>query len=273
MEKEKTLNDYKEKQPPKLTFKGILKKAIGLSGYTVTKSSIKLSPQRLRQITAEHFFDFYFSTINPEAFFFIQLGANDGKTRDRMSTYISKYSLHGLLVEPQTEVFDKLKENYIDQPQLQFVNAAISDTNGAQTFFRVKRNLINDRNYFETTAISSLEREIIKKSVKKRIPHIIEKISDNLDDYIEEVEVPTLTLSSLLKKNNIKKVDLLFTDCDGYDGKIIKSIDFSIFRPNVINYESCVLSDEERSECESILEGNGYRLFRHGNDTCAFIVQ
>lgn len=271
MEKEKTLHDYKESQQRK-TLKDILKTLIETSGYKISRSNIKKNPQHLKQITAEHFFNFYFSTIDPKDFFFIQLGANDGKTRDRMYSYISKYNLSGLLVEPQKEVFNKLKENYKDETQLQFANIAISEIDGSQTFFKVKQNLINDRNYFETTAISSLDKEITKRSIRKRIPHVIEKISEDLNDYIEEVTVSTLTFSSLLKQNNIKNVDLLFTDCDGYDGKIIKSINFDTFKPKVINYESCVLSDEERKECELILEQQGYQIFRHENDTCAFLI-
>lgn len=172
----------------------------------------------------------------------------------------------------QPDIFEKLKQNYSDQAQLTLENLAIAETNGSMTYYRVKPSLINERNFFEATAISSLDKEITKRSIKKRIPYLIDNISDNLDDYIDECEIQTVSLDTLLKRHSINNVDLLFTDCDGYDHQIIQMIDFSALKPKVINYESCVLSDTDRVKCEELLTTHGYTIFRHGNDTCAFLT-
>lgn len=66
-------------------------------------------------------------------FFFIQIGANDGKRDDHLRPLILKYHLRGLLVEPLPDVFVELKNNYTSEKQLKFVNAAIAKKDGEST--------------------------------------------------------------------------------------------------------------------------------------------
>lgn len=232
----------------------------------------KYQAQRERPITVKHFFDLYFSLINPTDFFFIQIGANDGKTKDLLGDYIRKYKLRGILVEPQSDVFTKLKETYAGNQEVELVNIAISDQSGKQTFYTVKKELVNEKNYFEVTAISSFNKKVFQETLRKRIPDVIQYTSEDLDDYTEEIEVSALSLRDFIQTHNVRRMDFLFLDCEGYDFAIIKMIDFKNMPPGVINFESKFLNDSERVECESLLESHGYELFRHGNDTCAFRV-
>ena len=155
---------------------------------------------------------------------------------------------------------------------MQFANVALGKKDDKLTFYTVKKELINDANYFETTAIASLDKEMIKVTIEKRIPHVIERISDDINDYIEETKVDCLTFESFIKKFDVPKFDFLFMDCEGYDHEILKTIDFSRYTPKLINFESKFLSDIDRKECEERLMSYGYQLFRHGNDTCAFLA-
>ena len=53
--------------------------------------------------------------------------------------------------------------------------------------------------------------------------------------HIEKTKVETITLNNLIKKHNIKFLDLLFVDAEGYDGKIV--YDFLLntnFKPLII---------------------------------------
>ena len=45
-------------------------------------------------------------------FFFVQIGANDGFKADPIYLYVRKYGWKGILVEPVSYIFEKLKENY-----------------------------------------------------------------------------------------------------------------------------------------------------------------
>lgn len=255
----------------------LIKKLVGKLGYTIARQGIAPHPQHEKQVTYKQFFDLYFSMIEPSDFFFVQLGANDGKTRDPMHEYISKYNLSGILVEPQKNIFEKLKKTYENRSNLQFANVAIAQQDGTQVLYGVKPSLITETNFFEATAISSLSRDIFQLSLKKRIgsrksSYYIEPISEDLADYEEITTINTVTFDTFVKQYAIKKIDLLFMDCDGSDHKILQMFDFNKFSPKVINYESKVLGHSDRELCERLLESRGYQLFRHGNDTCAFRV-
>lgn len=269
-QKDKRLRDYAPPASPSL--KQYVKNKLRACGYAISRTNIKPHQQSLHPVTPDHFFDLYFSMIDKTSFFFVQVGANDGKTRDFMYPYIEKYQLSGLVVEPLPNVFEKLRESHANHPNIVCANVAIAKSSGTFPFFVVKENLINDRNFFETTAIASLEKENIKHNIKKRIPHVIERVSDNLDDYIDEIEIPTMTPATLLKEHNVEHVDFLFTDCEGYDGEVIKLIDFKTLRPKMIKYESVTMTDGDRDEVETLLASNGYHTFRAGNDTCAFLA-
>src|ERR1035438_3422409 len=43
---------------------------------------------------------------------FIEVGANDGEFDDPLREYIVKYPWKGVLIEPQPDVFERLKANY-----------------------------------------------------------------------------------------------------------------------------------------------------------------
>ena len=50
-------------------------------------------------------------------------------------------------------------------------------------------------------------------------------------------KTPCLTFNDLIKKHDIKNIDLLQIDAEGYDGELICSIDFDNIKPKFIRYE------------------------------------
>lgn len=257
------------------TVKSIIKKIISYFGYSINKINTPKTTQRLEQINIKHFFDLYFSMINPSDFFFVQIGANDGKTRDPINEYISKYQLRGILVEPQPDVFERLIDTYQGNNNVILVNSAISESVGKKKFY-TSNNLLK-KNYpdlfFRVTGLASFDRDTVKKSLAGFFSKTLKnkEMVEKVDDYIEEIEVKTTTLYTLFKENNVGSMDFLFIDCEGYDFEIIKFLDFNKFKPKIINYESLHLKDDDVYACEQLLSNNGYTFFRHGNDTCAFL--
>ena len=252
--------------------KKLLKGIVRYFGYTVARRDAPIDPQLERQVTPKDFLDVFFAGIRPEEFFFLQIGAHDGSYRDPLHEYIVQYRLSGVLVEPQKETFERLRETYKGQSGLTFANVAVSERSGTQTMYRVKPELAQSDASWSPDSISSFDKATISRMVRKRIPKYIRYISDTMDDYLEEVPVHALSLEDLIKEYGITRIDLLQLDCEGYDHKILKMFDFQKFRPRLINYESKVLSDADRALCEQLLESIGYRLFRHRGDTCAFKV-
>ena len=72
-------------------------------------------------------------------FLFIQIGANDGFKADPIYLYVRKYGWKGILVEPVSYIFEKLKKNYKGIPNISFENVAIDNKNGHKNFYRLKQ--------------------------------------------------------------------------------------------------------------------------------------
>ena len=224
-------------------------------------------------ITRENFFDLYFSLKRP---FVVQIGTNDGKTYDPLYNYISKYQLSGLMVEPQAEAFEKLKNNYKDNPNLKFANVALREKDGAALFYRIKPNLVLEGKEYKASSGSSFYKDQILVNVKNRLPpvryDILHRISNDPNDYIEEISVKVRTLSSLFREYGIEKIDFLLTDCQGYDYAILKQLDFKRFAPDIINFEHSLLTFEELLQSHALLKNERYQYFIHEGDTCAYKI-
>lgn len=224
-------------------------------------------------ISRDIFFEFYFNLKRP---FVLQIGANDGKTHDSLYKYISKHQLPGLLVEPQPEVFERLKSNYKNNLNLKFANIAIGKKNGKVPFYRIKPDLVMEGKEYKASSGSSFYRYQIVTNVLNRLPprrkDVLRYVSNNPNDYIEEISVKIRTLNSLLQENNIEKIDFLLTDTQGFDYEILKQLDFERFSPDIINFEHSLLTPEELAQSRAFLKDKGYAYFVHEGDTCAYKI-
>ncbi len=238
----------------------VVKRAIESTGYAIVKIR-KPTPQSEKQITPENFYDLYFSSIDPKEFFFVQIGAHDGVHGDPIHRYVIKYSLSGIVVEPQADVFEKLKETYRDHPTIKCVRAAVGTD--APSFYTVKGEYRDADNFNKMTRIASFSKEAIKKSLRSKIP----KGADP-ENYIQETAVPLLSFDELTR--DVSKIDFLQIDTEGYDWEILKMVDFGRFDPKILNFESQLFSDQVRTECEEKLSKLGYKFFRTRSDTCAY---
>lgn len=72
------------------------------------------------------------------------------------------------------------------------------------------------------------------------------------------VKVQSKTWNTFIRDASIDVIDLLVLDCEGYEFEIIKSIDFSAFKPKIIRYEYKHIPNKE--ECDVYLSSRGYRL-------------
>lgn len=241
----------------------LLKRITRRLGYEKIKSGV---------ISRDDFFSLYFGLKKP---FVLQIGANDGKTHDSLHVHISHNDLPGLLVEPQPDIFLRLKENYSQNTKLKFANVAIGTTDGLLPFYRINPDLVIEGKEYKASSGSSFYREQIVGNVKNRLPpmrhDVLKFVSNNPDDYIVETNVQVLSLQSLLAKYNVNTIDFMLLDCQGHDYEILKQIDFTRFRPDIINYEHMLLSGADVVASRELLRSHGYRYFVHEGDTCAYL--
>lgn len=242
--------------------KGLLKRLITNTladfGYKIiSKPGILVhQPDMEIKINLDFILYEYLSKINPEDFFFIQIGANDGLTNDPIRNFIEKYKLRGVLLEPQKKPFERLVANYIDQPQLIFRKMAIGKENGYQDLYKVKDADLDMQN------LASFNQHTI-------ISH--KNIVPDIKDRIETEKVECISFDSLIRELNIRRIDLLQIDTEGYDFEIIKMIDFEKVKPRIIHYEHKHLGRKAREQCVKLLTRNRYKIAQELIDTIAYL--
>lgn len=190
--------------------------------------------------------------------FFVQVGAMDGKTHDPIYELVRSFSWHGILVEPLKDHFEKLKENYIDCTGLIFENAAIADYTGIGTMYRIPTQAISE---------SNLPRWGLEAGSLFRDRNAL--AWEEIKPYVIEEQVACLKLSDLLSKHDVKNIDVLQLDAEGFDWQILRQLNFTKFRPSIINIEIVNMSNAEYSQCRQLLDNHDYIYSKTGYDLLA----
>lgn len=177
---------------------------------------------------------------------FVQIGANKGY--DDFTKYIVSilgvYDIENLiLVEPLFVHNSALERCYGSIKNLHIENVVIVDTPQSDIAFFYH---INDGPGYE---VSSITKEHILKHVNCN-PNLTE-------DGIREQITPCILINDLFSKYEIKDIYLLAIDAEGYDDKIIYSIDFERFNISKIIYENLHINN---SKVEEFLINKGYKI-------------
>ena len=184
--------------------------------------------------------DRFFKNLN--GLKFIQIGANDGVYQDPVRKYIKHYGWKGVLVEPQKDVFQKLIEGHKGKKHfanIRFENSAISTERGKTNFYIPKRK---DRGNIGSLALMDKKLTIA-----------------NDRGLVDEITVNCITFDDLLDKYSIEDIDVLVVDAEGFDDKIIMSVDFNRIKPKVIKYEHRIIKTPVF--VADFLHDNGYEVF------------
>ncbi|MEX2597905.1 MAG: FkbM family methyltransferase [Salibacteraceae bacterium] len=215
------------------------------------------------------FFDRFSKSKND--FFVVQVGANDGITHDPIHKFIKRDHWRGILLEPQTWVFERFtKKMYQKDEGINVINAAIGHEDGEASMYKL--SFSNDR---WASGLTRFNRSLLQKLIDdgrldKRIRRNNIKLPSNPDDWIEEVKVRVRSFSSLLLELNVGHIDLLMIDTEGFDAEVIKMLDLDEYLPTVIVFEDMHLSKEDYSECVSRLHSFRYQTHRCGPNTIAW---
>lgn len=141
--------------------------------------------------------------------FFIEIGANNGKSHSNTLFFEEKRNWSGICVEPLADKFQELNE-FRKSINL---NICISDFDGDTEFTHIK-GYAN-----ELSGIS----DDYHPSHIDRINHEVESHGGSVD----KIMTPVRKLQTILDEYGITEVDYCSIDTEGSELKIIKSIDFS----------------------------------------------
>jgi FkbM family methyltransferase len=215
------------------------------------------------------------------SFCIVQIGANKGNTpedplyrflRDNLQESPPERRDRSLvvLVEPVVEYFDRLREEYAGLPCVEFDNVAIAETEGTRDFHRMAADPVAHGYPAWLSGLGSLRADRMTDLWNGyEREHGREEYEDMRRFYLEHsiVEpVSCITFQDLVDRHAIEAIDLLQIDAEGYDYRILETIDFSCIRPSFINYERVLLEDDEAA-CRQMLKDSGYALTDWGQDT------
>ena len=205
---------------------------------------------RVFGLTSRIDIDYIFDLANRRGrdVFFLQVGANDGLMDDPIHFLVRKYGWWGVLLEPDPQLFERLKENYsgVDGPIL--VNAALSPINGKTTFYRIR---MDEKMPNWCALLGSFWREVILSN-KNDVPEI--------ETHIVEDRIESISFHSLVARYKPPRIDLIVIDTEGYDLEILRQLDLIRFRPDLIVYEHKHLNERERTIAADLLIANGYSV-------------
>ncbi|MDB6153565.1 MAG: hypothetical protein JWL90_2018 [Chthoniobacteraceae bacterium] len=205
-------------------------------------------------------------------FVIVQIGSYIGDSIndplfESIRTQLKKGRGRLICVEPVKKHFDALIQNYENVPNVIFENVAIADRSGPATFYRLGVDPV-EHGYPEwLLQLGSLKKDRME-SLWDRYEGDQKLKTFYLQHRIEE-SITCITFSELLERHNIKSVDLLQIDTEGYELEILSTVDFSAIPVRFINYE-CVLLHERKQDAERLLQLNGYTLMDHGQDTFCY---
>lgn len=189
----------------------ILKKIVGWFDLKLIEKNYVKNNRLLFEkspLNIDLIFNFLFS--NKYIKTLIQIGANDGERFDVLNKYIKKYKTKSLLVEPIKKNFEELQNNYKSYENIIFENSAISVNNEISELYKVKDNYLN------------IYDEHIKGITSFDISHLIKH--DVKKGHITKEKINSISIKSLIEKYSFNETELIYTDAEGYDGKIL--IDF-----------------------------------------------
>jgi FkbM family methyltransferase len=189
-------------------------------------------------------------------FKFIQIGGNDGLSFDNLFEKITSRNSQGIILEPSPKYFDKLESNYRKLPNITLINKAIHPTESRYVLYEVNNSGLNKLPEWGQ-GIGSFNLE-----------HLKNKNLDHSD--ISKVEVDCISFNQVLSEYiEYYKIDFLQIDTEGFDGEILKSIDFTKFESKMIKFENCHLPSGDLVEVKKLLVNNGYYIFDEPNNSIA----
>ncbi|PHS01536.1 MAG: hypothetical protein COA78_22620 [Blastopirellula sp.] len=182
---------------------------------------------------------------------FIQIGAFDGVSNDALNVLIKGHkNVKGIVIEPQIQAFEALKEHYQDYPNITPLRIVISNSDTEVDFY--------------SSRLFSVQRASLNKQ------HVLKGAGVREENILQE-KIKSCTFSTLIKEYQIDHLDLVQIDAEGYDAEILKMINFDEIKPSVIRFEHDHLSDRDSADCMSLLAKHGYRFLGEQRDIIAIL--
>jgi FkbM family methyltransferase len=201
----------------------------------VTKANTGIDFQG--QVEQDLFAYFYFS--GKKEGFYIDIGANDGKTGSNTLIF-EQLGWAGICIEPLPDVFEKLQQ----YRRCDCFNVAIANVSGDSLEF-IRADGVE--------TLSGLNAQMTEAH-KKRIA--------NSNGKLEKIHVKTLTFADLMSNYpNRQYIDFMSVDVEGAELSILKAIDFTKFHFGLITVENNEETKGEGERLKKYMDEQGYTVY------------
>lgn len=134
------------------------------------------------------------------------VGANEGQSINRFKKIYKNSVIHAF--EPSKKIFSKLNENYGNKSNICLNNFGLANEIGYKKFNLAKQSGASSFNDFNSNS----------KWLKKRS----KQFNTTEYDFIESETVKVSTLDNYCLKKNIRNIDILKIDTQGYEDEVLK---------------------------------------------------
>ncbi|PYI46102.1 MAG: hypothetical protein DMF11_09785 [Verrucomicrobia bacterium] len=177
----------------------------------------------------------------------LQIGAFDGHACDPLLEVLQNENVSAILMEPQKIPYERLVERYATNPRISLINAAVAERDGV-----IKLYVPGSSASPQASLIAQHHRRFGSDAKEVR-----------------ELEVPSVSVGSLVKMFHGERLHLLQVDTEGMDYQILKWFFDAGVDPDVLNFESLHLSKAERLASRQLLNAKGYWWIESDQDTFA----
>jgi FkbM family methyltransferase len=186
---------------------------------------------------------------------FLQIGAMDGIKHDELHHYIKNNPWEGVLVEPLPDMFERLTQNYQDNPRLKFVCSAIADTDGPAVMHRIPMEKLQDGDVPDWAEGCSTM--------------VTEGYFDGLLTHMVKETVQGITLKTLYEHHG-NDFNFVQVDTEGFDYNIFLQIMQNGFTADIYKIEIAHITYNKAVWIRWVLENQGYKTFIDGYDLIAY---
>ncbi|MDZ7783941.1 MAG: FkbM family methyltransferase [Halioglobus sp.] len=191
-------------------------------------------------------------------FFVLNIGANDGVDNDPIHPFLLMYPhWRGIFVEPITYNFEQLVRNYRRFPNVELVQAAISDQ--PMTMYYVDERAGCDMSL--VSQCCSLDREYVERALASIRGQRPDAVTDDAEQYIvADDSVLCLTVDELLSQHAVDRIDFLNVDVEGHDFEVFRALDLTRFRPTLVCVETVDFSEPQKTYFKDRMKTLNYRF-------------
>ena len=156
-------------------------------------------------------------------FSLIVIGAHSG---EKLSQAIELYSKRGdvLLVEPVPWLFKKLQEKYGSVKSVHLLQAVISENDAEEVSFFAPVESANE--------IATWGDQLGSLNPIHALGH-----NKEFSNKIEEIKVRGISFKELINKFGIDEIEVLHTDTEGYDARLLSEFPFDKIKPMELIFE------------------------------------